>query len=109
MHDDLDTTGDLPNPILRGTERINTLDYLTYAVGREASAFIEKHQRGPWLCYLAFHAVPTPLQASEKYHGRFKPLEDPKRPSSATLQSAMDDAVGTAHTTLRQPASKTTR
>jgi arylsulfatase A-like enzyme len=102
LHDYLDVDADPANPILRGTERVRSLDYLTDALGREAAAFIEKHKSQPWLCYLAFNAVHAPLQAPEKYLARFKHIEDPKRRSYAALQSAMDDAVGTVLAKLRQ-------
>jgi arylsulfatase A-like enzyme len=102
MHDFLDADADAANPILRGTERITSLDYLTDALGREASAFIDKHKASPWLCYLAFNAVHAPLQATEKYLGRFAHIADPKRRAYAALQSAMDDAVGVVLAKLRE-------
>ena len=102
MHDFLDADADPANPILRGTERITSIDYLTDALGREASAFIDKHKASPWLCYLAFNAVHAPLQATEKYLDRFKHIADPKRRAYAALQSAMDDAVGVVLAKLRE-------
>jgi arylsulfatase A-like enzyme len=102
MHDFLDADADAANPILRGTERITSLDYLTDALGRETAAFIDKHKASPWLCYLAFNAVHAPLQATEKYLGRFAHIADPKRRAYAALQSAMDDAVGTVLAKLRE-------
>jgi arylsulfatase A-like enzyme len=102
MHDFLDADADAANPILRGTERITSLDYLTDALGRETAAFIDKHKASPWLCYLAFNAVHAPLQATEKYLGRFAHIADPKRRAYAALQSAMDDAVGVVLAKLRE-------
>jgi arylsulfatase A-like enzyme len=102
MHDFLDADADPANPILRGTERITSIDYLTDALGREASAFIDKHKASPWLCYLAFNAVHAPLQATEKYLDRFAHIADPKRRAYAALQSAMDDAVGVVLAKLRE-------
>jgi arylsulfatase A-like enzyme len=102
MHDFLDADADAANPILRGTERITSLDYLTDALGRETAAFIDKHKASPWLCYLAFNAVHAPLQATEKYLDRFKHIADPKRRAYAALQSAMDDAVGVVLAKLRE-------
>jgi arylsulfatase A-like enzyme len=102
MHDFLDADADAANPILRGTERITSLDYLTDALGRETAAFIDKHKASPWLCYLAFNAVHAPLQATEKYLDRFKHIADPKRHAYAALQSAMDDAVGVVLAKLRE-------
>ena len=102
MHDFLDADADAANPILRGTERITSLDYLTDALGRETAAFIDRNKGAPWLCYLAFNAVHAPLQATEKYLDRFKHIADPKRRAYAALQSAMDDAVGVVLAKLRE-------
>ncbi len=101
-HDFLDVDAEPTDPILRGTERIRSLDYLTDAFGRETSAFMAKHKGRPWLCYLAFNAVHAPLQATEKYLERFKHIDDPKRRSYVALQSAMDDAVGVVLARLRE-------
>ena len=102
MHDYLDAAGDIHNPILRGTTPVANLDYTTEAFGREAVNFIERHKGAPWLCYLAFNAVHAPLQALEKYLGRFKHIEDPKRRTYAAMQSAMDAAVGTVLAKIHQ-------
>ena len=50
---------------MRGTEPVTELDYTTDAFGREAVAFIERHQRAPWFLYLAFNAVHTPMHATD--------------------------------------------
>jgi arylsulfatase A-like enzyme len=48
----------------------------------------------PWFFYLAFNAVHTPVQATEKYLQRFAQIEDPKRRVYAAMLSAVDDGVG---------------
>ena len=102
LHDYLDAASDLKDPILRGTTPVGSIDYTTDAFGREAVAFIEKHRSEPWLCYLPFNAVHAPLQALEKYLGRFPGVEDPKRRTFCAMLSAMDDAVGAVLTKVRQ-------
>ena len=101
-HDYLDAAGDRGNPILRGTNRVSEIDYTTDAFGREAVAFIEKHRAQPWLCYLAFNAVHAPLESTEKYLSRFTSIEERKRRTFAAMLSAMDDAVGSVLSTLRE-------
>ena len=49
-HDYLDAATDKHNPILRGTNRVDNIDYTTDAFGREAVKFIEKHHDKPGLC-----------------------------------------------------------
>lgn len=66
----------------------------TDAFGREAVGFIEKNHAKPFLLYLAFNAVHTPLQATDEYEERFPDIEDEKRRTYAGMLSAMDDAVG---------------
>jgi arylsulfatase A-like enzyme len=94
-HSYLDAEADAANPILRGTARTTDIDgYTTDAFAREAVAFIEKNRRRPWFTYLAFNAVHTPLEATEKYRQRFAHITDTRRRTYAAMQSAMDDAVG---------------
>ena len=93
-HDYLDAAGDAHNPILRGTNLVNNIDYTTDAFGREAVKFIEKHHAEPWFVYLAFNAVHAPLESIEKYLSRFPNIAERKRHTFAAMLSAMDDAVG---------------
>ena len=60
-------------------------EYLTDAFAREAVAFIERHRREPFFLYLAFNAVHTPLQATEKYLDRFAAIDDAKRRTYAAM------------------------
>lgn len=88
------------NPILRGRETVDEPEYLTDAFAREALSFIDRHAAEPFFLYLAFNAVHTPLQATEKYESRFAAIQDPKRRAYAAMMSAMDDAVGRVRTKL---------
>ncbi|MBU0611529.1 MAG: sulfatase-like hydrolase/transferase, partial [Armatimonadetes bacterium] len=88
--------------ILRGTEAVEEQEYLTDAFGREATAFVEKHQQHPFFLYLPFNAVHAPLQAIDKYLQRFPDIKDEKRRTYAAMTAAMDDNVGRVLDTLRR-------
>jgi arylsulfatase A-like enzyme len=87
--------------ILRGREPANEKEYLTEAFAREAVAFIDRHQKSPFFLYLAFNASHGPLQATQKYLGRFQNITDEKRRTYAAMTSALDDAVGAVLSKLR--------
>ncbi len=101
-HDYLDAAGDSGNPILRGTNVVDTIDYTTDAFGREAVKFIEKHRAGPWFVYLPFNAVHAPLEALPKHLARFPNIAERKRHTFAAMLSEMDDAVGAVLAKIRE-------
>jgi len=80
--------------ILRGKEQVKELDYTTDAFGREAQAFIEKHESEPWFLYLAFNAVHTPLQATDDRLAKFPDIADKRRRTYDAMMLAMDEAIG---------------
>lgn len=90
------------NPVMRGDKPYDEKEYLTDAFGREAVAFIEKHETRPFYLYLPFNAVHSPLEAPEKYMDRFGKITDKKRQTYAAMQSAMDDNVGRVLETVRK-------
>lgn len=68
---------------------------------REAAQFIAAHRDQPWLLYVPFNAVHSPVVASEHVLARFAHL--PKREQAyAALISEADDAVGTVLEKLRE-------
>jgi arylsulfatase A-like enzyme len=85
----------------RGMEKVNEAEYLTDAFGREAVAFIERHQQEPFFLYLAFNAVHTPMHATEKYLKRFPDIKNEQRRTYAAMHSAMDDNIGRVLQKLR--------
>jgi arylsulfatase A-like enzyme len=87
--------------MLRGKEMFDEKEYLTDAWGREAVAFIDRHQKQPFFLYLAFNAVHTPMHATEKYLKRFPGIKDPQRQKYAAMHSAMDDNIGRVLQKLR--------
>lgn len=80
--------------ILRGTQPAQELDYTTDAFGREAVAFIERHQGKPWFLYLAFNAVHTPMHATDERLAKFSGIADKQRRTYAAMMLAMDEAIG---------------
>jgi arylsulfatase A-like enzyme len=86
--------------IFRGTTPVNEKEYLTDALNREAVAFIERHAAEPFFLYLAYNAVHTPNQATDKYLQRFAGIADPLRRTMAAKLAALDDGVGAVLKTL---------
>ena len=75
-------------------------DYLTDAFAEESINFITQNQNAPFFLYMAFNAVHTPMEATDKYLNRFPNIKDKKRKAMAGMLSAMDDAVGNVLDTL---------
>jgi arylsulfatase A-like enzyme len=88
--------------IQRGTKAAEFPEYLTDTLGHEACDFIERHSKEPFFLYLAFNAVHTPMQATDKYMQRFPNIKDKQRHTYAAMLSAMDDAVGKVLAKLRE-------
>ena len=88
--------------IYRGTNPVTENEYLTDAFGREAVAFIEKHNNEPFFLYLPFNAVHAPLESIQKYLDRFSSIQDPKRQLHAAMLSSMDDAIGKVMAKIRE-------
>jgi len=86
--------------IVRGREPVHVNEYLTDVFGEEAAAFVARHEKEPFLLYLAFNAVHVPLEATEKYLARFPNIAEPKRRTYAAMVSAVDDAIGRLMHTL---------
>jgi arylsulfatase A-like enzyme len=78
----------------RGRELVKEKGYLTDIFGREATAFIERHQAQPFFLYLAFNAPHAPLQAPPERLAKFAGIADVKRRTYAAMVNAMDDAIG---------------
>lgn len=80
--------------LLRNYQRVDENEYLTDAFSREAVSYIEKNKDHPFFIYLAYNAPHGPLQATEKYLGRFAQMKEGKRKTYAAMVSALDDGVG---------------
>jgi arylsulfatase A-like enzyme len=93
---------DKAKDILRGDQVVHETEYLTDALAREAVSFIDRNAQKPFFLYLAFNAVHTPMQATDKYLERFAGIQDKQRRTYAAMTSAMDDAIGRVLTKLRE-------
>lgn len=89
-------------PILRGKQPVEEDRYLTEALAAEATGFIERHRRDPFLLYLPFNAVHTPLHATDRYVDRFASIKNVKHRHLAAMTAAMDDAIGAVLRKLRE-------
>lgn len=85
---------DADNPIYRNGQPIVEQSYLTDALTREATAFINRHAERPFFLYLAYNAVHSPLQGSDTYMEKFVGIEDIQRRIFAAMLSNLDDSVG---------------
>jgi arylsulfatase A-like enzyme len=101
-HPYLDPTLKSFNMIQRNGEPVDEKEHLTYAFGREAVSFIDRHKAEPFFLYLAFNAVHAPLQPPLRLANAFAEIKDPKRRAFAKLLSSMDDAVGSVLTKVRE-------
>ncbi len=68
--------------------------YTTDAYAERAVDWLGKNKDKPFFLYLPFNAQHAPLEAPEKYLGRFPNIQDQRRRTFAAMLSAMDDAVG---------------
>ncbi|MFN3324186.1 MAG: sulfatase [Bryobacteraceae bacterium] len=89
------------NPVLRGTEPIVEPEYLTDALAREATDFIERHKSRPFFLYLAFNAIHSPMQAPVSALKEFESIRDEHRRLFAAMMRPMDNAVGAVLAKLR--------
>jgi arylsulfatase A-like enzyme len=90
------------DPLVRNGKPVtDEKEYLTDAFAREAVSFIERSKEKPFFLYVAFNAVHAPMEAPERYAGRFPDLTGTRR-TYAGMLAAMDDAVGRVLTKVRQ-------
>ena len=90
------------NPIVRGTDPVKEVTYTTDMFGDEAAAFVERNKTRPWFLYLAFNAVHTPMEATDKYLARVEQIKDPLRRTLAAMHTALDDNIGKVLATLKK-------
>ena len=90
-------------PMMRGTKpERHGKGYLTTTFGREAAAFVERHQDEPFFLYLSFNAPHGPLTATPEYLAKFVDVKDSKRRRYLAMVAAMDDAVGELRSKLAE-------
>jgi arylsulfatase A-like enzyme len=89
------------DPIIRnGVVVKDEKEYLTDAFARESVAFLDRSKDKPFFLYVAFNAVHSPMEAPDRYAGRFPDLTGTRR-TYAGMLAAMDDAVGRVLTKVR--------
>lgn len=93
---------DANNPILRQSQPVNELEYLTDAFTREAVDFIRRHRSRPFFLYVAYNAVHSPMQAADAYLNKFSKIEDIQRRIFAGMLANLDASVGTVLEELHQ-------
>jgi arylsulfatase A-like enzyme len=89
------------NPIYDGEERVPRIPYLTDTLAARAADFITRNRAQPFFLYVAFSAVHTPLQATDRYLARFPDIANQTRRTYAAMLSAMDDGIGRVIDALR--------
>ena len=90
------------NLIYRGREVAKVDGFATDVFTDEAIGFMKRHKEQPWFLYLAYNAVHTPLEISDKLKERVP--ADVKDPSSARLPGPADRSRR-----LDRPAAQTSR
>jgi arylsulfatase A-like enzyme len=81
--------------IYRGREAQKLDGYTTDVFTDEAVAFVDRHAQQPWLLYLAYNAVHTPLEVLKKYGDRVPAtITDPDRRGYLSLLIGLDDSIG---------------
>ena len=100
-HSYVESSPDGMNPLYEDRTRVEASGYLTDVLTDRAVAFIRREKSRPFFLYLAYNAVHTPMQASEKYLARFTGIADQQRRTYAAMMSAMDDGIGRTLAALR--------
>src|SRR6185369_9768928 len=101
-HSYLESNDAARGPIVRGKQPVEIDGYLTDVFGREAAAFIDRHQKEPFFLYLAFNAVHTPMHATDARLQKFAHVTDTTRRTYLAMTAALDEAVGVVLGKLKQ-------
>ena len=80
--------------LLKNYEPVPPRKYITDDFSDEAVAFVTRNRDWPFFLFLSYNAPHTPLEAADKYLGRFPQIKDKKRQTYAAMVSAVDDGVG---------------
>ena len=86
----------------RGAEPVREKAYSTDAFGREAAAFIERHQREPFFLYVAFVPPHWPMEAKPEHLAQFAHVPDLHRRTMLGMMASLDENVGRVLTKLRE-------
>ena len=94
-------TGFISN-LYRGAEPVQEKAYSTDAFGREACAFIDRHQRKPFFLYLAFVPPHWPMQAKPEHLAQYAHIPDLHRRTMLGMMASLDENVGRVLAKLRE-------
>ncbi len=94
-------TGFLHN-MYRGADPVQEKAYSTDAFGREACAFIDRHQREPFFLYLSFVPPHWPMQAKPRHLAQYAHIPDLHRRTMLGMMASLDENVGRVLATLRE-------
>ena len=94
--------GNKPIDVFRGREKVETPADHTTAFGREAVAFIERHQSEPFFLYVPFTAVHSPHLSPESYQQKVAGVADPRRRRYLAMLATLDDMIGRITGKLRE-------
>ena len=100
-HSYLNATPAGKDPVLDGWKSVTEMGYLTDVLADKAVDFIQRQKSRPFFLYLAFNAVHTPMDTTDKYYSRFPQIADRQRRTYAAMLSAMDDGIGKTLAALR--------
>lgn len=90
------------NNLYRGAEQVQEKAYSTDAFGREACAFIDRHQREPFFLYLAFVPPHWPMQAKPEHLAQYAHIPDLHRRTMLGMMASLDENVGRVLAKLRE-------
>ena len=93
---------DADNPLYKAGQPVEEQAYLTDALTREATSFIERSKDRPFFLYLAYNAVHSPLQGADGYMQKFSSIDDIHRRIFAAMLGNLDDSVGSVLDCLQQ-------
>jgi arylsulfatase A-like enzyme len=89
-------------PLYRDAQPVEVAEYSTDAFGREAVAFIDRHQREPFFLYLAFVPPHWPMEAKPEHLAQFTHIRDLHRRTMLAMMASLDEIVGRVLTKLRE-------
>ena len=91
------------NLIYRGREVQKVDGFATDVFTDEAIGFMKRHKDQPWFLYLAYNAVHTPLEISDRVKDRIPPeVKDQARRGYLALLLGLDDGIGRIRDHLKQ-------
>lgn len=92
------------HPMERNGKYEKETEYVTDALSREASRFVEdaSETEAPFFLFLAYNAPHTPMEAKEEDLAEYSEIEDPKRRTYAAMVHAVDRGVGEVVESLKK-------